>query len=211
MSLLKNPNLHANVGSTQRIEAFSDGIFAFNATLLVLELKAPELMDGSLQTFLNNLMIMGPKFLGFVISFVTIAIFWVNHHHFFHNFNRADWKLLWFNNLLLFFITLMPFTTALIGDYPKNPAVVMMYALVMLLATMSFALTIRHVFFKSKLMSEDIPLADRKKEFKRIWLAIIMYAAATIVAPFLVDVSLVLLALTPILYFVPSILEANQS
>lgn len=209
MSLLKRSNLHVNVGSTQRIEAFSDGIFAFNATLLVLELHVPELTNGTLQTFLDALMNMGPKFLGFVISFITIAIFWVNHHHFFHNFNRADWKLLWFNNMLLFFITLMPFTTAFIGDYPKNPAVVALYALVMWFATFSFALTIRHVFFKSKLMDDDIPLADRKKEFNRIWPAIITYGIATVIAPFYVYISLGLLFLTPILYFVPSIIENN--
>lgn len=208
---LKRKSTIKNIESTDRVESFSDGIFGFNLTLLVVELSVPMLSDKSHQTLLNALMNLGPKFFSFFISFLTIAIFWVNHHHFFHNFHRADWKLLWHNNALLFCITFIPFMTDFIGDYPTNDGVVMMYAIALLCTTLSFMMMIRYVFFKSNLMDGHIAIMDRKSEFKRIWPAIFLYAAAAIIAMLNVYVALGLLILTPLIYFIPSILEANEN
>ena len=62
-----------------------------------------------------------PKLASFTVSFVTIAIFWVNHHSFFSGVTHTDWKLLWANNLLLFFLAIVPFTTAVLGDHLGQP------------------------------------------------------------------------------------------
>ena len=66
--------------STARIEAFSDGVIAIIVTLLILEIRIPQLPNLSNRAVLDALVALGPKFVGFAVSFVTVAIFWVNHH-----------------------------------------------------------------------------------------------------------------------------------
>lgn len=70
--------------------------------------------------FWNELWALSPKLVSFAISF-TVAIFWVNHHHFMHRVDETDWPLLWLNNLLLFWLGTVPFTTGFLGDYPREP------------------------------------------------------------------------------------------
>lgn len=110
--------------SKNRLEAFSDGMFAIILTILVLELHVPNLPDSSFAVFAGAMLGLAPKFLSFLFSFFIIAIFWVNHHHIVHLLDKVDTKLLWLNISLLFFACLFPFLTAFIGDYPLNPYVV---------------------------------------------------------------------------------------
>ena len=102
---------------TTRLEAFSDGIFAIAATLLVLEIgvsaKSPNLA--------HDLLRLWPSYLAYVTSFVTIGIIWINHHHTVSLFGRVDRAMLFINNLLLLTIAFMPFPTKLVGDYLDKP------------------------------------------------------------------------------------------
>ncbi len=198
------------VDGTERIEAFSDGIFAFSITLLVMDIKIPPLNDLSNQAALTALFHQFPKFIIFLFSFLVIAILWVNHHHFFHNFKHSDWKFLWHNNLLMLWVILIPFATAFLGDQPFQPIVVMLYSFIMFLAVFSFMLMVRYVFFKSTLLDLNIPLMTRKKEYRRVFPAVFMYAFATIVAPWFVYFSLAILVLVPLIYFVPSFIEERK-
>ncbi|MEO6588010.1 MAG: TMEM175 family protein, partial [Pyrinomonadaceae bacterium] len=114
--------------STGRIEQFSDGVFAIVITLLVLTLQVPKIEnEKSVFDVLNALFQLLPKFLGFVMSFFFVAVFWVAHHQFFHTLNLSTRTLLWLNNLFLFFITFIPFPTALLGEYPDNIASVIFF------------------------------------------------------------------------------------
>ncbi|NVN94003.1 MAG: DUF1211 domain-containing protein [Bacteroidetes bacterium] len=117
-----------------RLEAFSDGMFAIIITILVLELKVPELATNSAQDFFHSLYELLPKFISFIFSFFLLSIFWVNHHNILHQVEKVDIKLLWLNILFLFFSTLFPFIAAFIGNYPLNPYLVSFYPLNMLLA-----------------------------------------------------------------------------
>ena len=102
---------------TGRVEAFSDGVFAFAITLLVLNLKDPALnsvVDGSL---LPGLLNQWPALFALITSFATILIMWVNHHNMFTYIRRTDTVLLFLNGLLLFFVVLTPFTTQLIASH----------------------------------------------------------------------------------------------
>jgi uncharacterized membrane protein len=94
----------------ERLLAFSDGVLAVIITIMVLELHAPE--DASLQA-LHALL---PKFLGYVLSFIYVAIYWVNHHHMMYTVRRVNGAVLWANMALLFFLSLVPFTTAWLGE-----------------------------------------------------------------------------------------------
>ena len=95
-----------------RLEAFSDGMFAIILTVLVLELKVPHLENNTWPVFLGAMSEIVPKLISFVFSFFIIAIFWVNHHHIVHQIEKVDSKLLWLNIILLFFACLFPFLTA---------------------------------------------------------------------------------------------------
>ena len=96
----------------ERLSAFTDGVTAVIITIMVLELKPPEGTD------LTALARLTPTFLSYVLSFISVAIYWNNHHHFFALVERVDGAILWANINLLFWISLIPFTTAWMGDHP---------------------------------------------------------------------------------------------
>ena len=101
---------------TNRIEAFSDGVFAIAITLLVLDLKVPrDLLAG--QQLADVLLAQWPAYLAFLTSFATILIMWVNHHRMFTLIGRSDDRLMFYNGLLLLGITVVPFPTSLVAEY----------------------------------------------------------------------------------------------
>lgn len=136
-----NTQLDQGLPGPGRLEAFSDGVLAIVITLLVLEIKAPHLAsasDGG--EALAALAALGPKFLGYLLSFFFIAVFWVNHHRFFRLVARVDTRLLWLNILLLLALSFIPFPTAMIGEYPGNPVSLSLFAVVLMLAGVAFNL-----------------------------------------------------------------------
>lgn len=100
---------------TGRLEAFSDGIFAFAITLLVLALHDPT--QGSRVSLLTGLIQEWPSFFAFFTSFITILIMWVNHHNMFNFVRKIDVSFMFLNGLLLLTVTLTPFTTMLVADH----------------------------------------------------------------------------------------------
>ena len=102
--------------STSRTEAFSDGVFAIAATLLVLELKVPHVEPGELGgTLLGN----WPSYATYVVSFLVIGIIWVNHHAVLERIRKVDRPLLFLNLVFLMAVAVIPFPTALLADYLK--------------------------------------------------------------------------------------------
>jgi uncharacterized membrane protein len=104
--------------SKGRIEALTDGIFAVAMTLLVLDLRLPqvagELSDAGLREALIGLL---PKLESYVISFLVLCIFWLGHHRLMHQVRGVDHRFLWRNLLFILFITFVPFTTSLMGEH----------------------------------------------------------------------------------------------
>lgn len=103
---------------THRIEALSDGIFAFAMTLLVMTLTIPDALSQStnisLQTLLSGQV---HKFINYFFSFLVLAVFWIVHHQQFHLIRRADFKLLWINIIILMLVALVPFSADIAGDF----------------------------------------------------------------------------------------------
>jgi TMEM175 potassium channel family protein len=93
-----------------RLTAFSDGVIAIIITIMVLELKVPQGTD------LKALAGQAPVFLSYVLSFIYVAIYWNNHHHLLHTVARVSGPILWANNNLLFWMSLVPFTTGWMGE-----------------------------------------------------------------------------------------------
>jgi uncharacterized membrane protein len=114
-----------------RIAAFSDGVFAIAITLLALQLEIPSSDSVDVWAAIQDLW---PNFLSFAISFAVIGAYWVAHHRLYSVINRYDARLLWLNLLSLFFIVIMPFTTALVGEHGDQDASVIVYALTVALA-----------------------------------------------------------------------------
>lgn len=117
---------------TGRLEAFSDGVMAIIITIMVLELKASE------ETDLNSLLAKAPVFLSYVFSFIYVGIYWNNHHHLFQITQKVNGKILWANLHLLFWLSLIPFTTAWIGKNYNDELPVIAYGVVLLLCATAY-------------------------------------------------------------------------
>jgi uncharacterized membrane protein len=126
---------HLHPNETQRIEAFSDGVFAIAITLLIIEIGVPHVTgEESLSEALGDLW---PSYGAYVLSFVMIGIYWVNHHSLFRLFVRTDHFFLMLNVFFLMAIAFLPFPTAVLGEYLNDSAerdsAVRLYALGLLL------------------------------------------------------------------------------
>ncbi len=123
-----------NEMKTGRLEAFSDGVLAIIITIMVLELKAPETAEFS--ALLPRI----PLFIGYLISFIYLGIYWNNHHHLFQLAERVNGKILWANLHLLFWLSLIPFTTAWIGEHHSATAPVVLYGFILFMSALAFKL-----------------------------------------------------------------------
>jgi uncharacterized membrane protein len=115
-----------------RLLAFTDGVIAIIITIMVLELKVPH------EAGLAALAPVAPVFLSYVLSFTYLAIYWNNHHHFFHLVRRVDGMMLWANMHLLFWLSLIPFATGWMGEnhFAKLPTA--LYGLTLLMPALAW-------------------------------------------------------------------------
>ena len=168
---------------TGRIEAFSDGVFAFAITLLVLYLKDPALSGGG--SLLQGLVSQWPTFFAFVTSFMTILIMWVGHHEMFTYIVRADRQFMFLNGFLLFFVTLTPFTTSLVADHitssDSGTAAVVYSGSFLLLAT-AWNLIWRYASGPHRLIAEHITAAQVKAFTRNFYVGPVFYTVALLVA-----------------------------
>ena len=124
-----------------RLEAFSDGVFAIAITLLVIELHAPVLEPG--ETLAHGLWLEWPSYVAYLVSFLTIGVIWLNHHRVFTQVVRVDGPLLVLNLDLLLWTALIPFPTAVVADYlgqggEQAKTAVAVYSAVFVLVSVSF-------------------------------------------------------------------------
>ncbi|MGG4106900.1 TMEM175 family protein [Paenibacillus lautus] len=123
----------------KRMEAFSDGVLAIIITIMVLEFKVPEGHDW------HALVELGPKIISYIFSFVYVGIYWNNHHHLLHMVRTMNGRLMWLNLLLLFWLSLVPFTTAWMGESHFAPTPTALYGIILLLAAFSYWLLQRMI------------------------------------------------------------------
>ena len=141
-----------------RMEAFSDGMFAVIITIMVLEMKVPHGLD------LQALHSVTPAFLSYVLSFLYVGIYWNNHHHLLHAAQRVAGSVLWANLHLLFWLSLVPFATAWMGENHFAAIPVAVYGGIMLLAGVAYFILTRSLIAhqeKDSLLATSIG-RDRK-------------------------------------------------
>ncbi len=123
--------------SKNRLEAFSDGVIAIIITIMVLELEVPH------EPELAALAPLAPVFLSYVLSFVFVGIYWNNHHHMLHAAHQVSGPILWANLHLLFWLSLVPFTAAWMGENGMAADTVALYGVVLLMAGVAYYILAR--------------------------------------------------------------------
>jgi TMEM175 potassium channel family protein len=120
--------------TTNRMETFSDGVIAIIITIMVLGLALPA------GPGLNALRPVVPELLAYLLSFVFLGIYWSNHHHMLHVTTRVNGAILWANLLLLFWLSLVPFSTRWLAEYPNASIPVACYGALLILSAVSYTL-----------------------------------------------------------------------
>lgn len=169
--------------STTRLENFSDGVFAIVLTLLAFQFKVPKFSSGEdlMQNFYELLKI-APYLLGFIFSFFFIAVFWVNHHHLYHAVKETNSALLWYNIYFLFWITMLPFAIAMVGDHPHVPLAAVSLGFVLFMASVAAYLLLRYSYVKSKLVDETLSNDSIESGLSKNMLAIVITFLGILIA-----------------------------
>ena len=180
--------------SKGRLEAFSDGVIAIIITIMVLELRAPHGADWSI---LRPLM---PVFLSYVLSFIHVGIYWNNHHHLLHATRQISGGVMWSNMHLLFWLSLVPFVTAWMGEnaFASNP--VALYGVVLLMAALAYALLVRVLL---KHHEADSPLARAIGSDAKGNISVLLYVIGIVSSWIHPAVSLVFYVVVTVIWLVP--------
>ena len=190
-------NLHLT-----RIEAFSDGVFAIVVTLLVLELKVPALKDhASVAELAHQLVELLPKFLSWLISFMIVCKFWLNHHHMLSLARGANYGFAWLNSLFLMGQSFIPFPTALVGEYPDNKLAVSAFGAVFALNTLLFLALF--AYLRRHLLKPELAAHQDPHAIVKGLIPVASYLLGAAAAWVDVRVAFVIYALTPLFYITP--------
>lgn len=182
-----------------RIEALSDGIFAIVMTLLVLELHVPH-VAGALSTALLDLW---PKVLVFVISFVILAIYWTGHHIQFTFVKAANFNYTWLNILFLLAICLVPFSSALLGEYPLKQTSQLVYGINLIFCGLLLYIAWRYAQKAGLVEPQRMTKELRRNSRHKMLLPPLLYVLAILVSFVDTRASLFFFAFGPVTYFIP--------
>jgi uncharacterized membrane protein len=188
--------------SADRLGIFSDAVIAVIITIMVLELKPP---DGSR---LADLLPLWPTAISYLVSYVFIAIIWVNHHHLMHFVHSSTPRLIWLNFVHLFFVALIPFATAWVARSELAPVPVALYATIFLLVDIAYLAFEREVLAQAD--QQAMPDRVRKRARRRTLLAVVVFAAGALIAPFMPLVGFGTVCAALLLYRSPEALHKHS-
>ena len=143
---------------TSRVEAFSDGVFAIAITLLIIEVHVPGREHAG--TLGEELLDLWPSYLGYLTSFLTIGVMWINHHYVFSLIDRVDRTMLLLNTTLLLMIAFVPFPTAVLAQFIETDgarAAAVLYGATLTLTAINFFAWWRYASTRRRLIAEQVP------------------------------------------------------
>jgi uncharacterized membrane protein len=179
-----------------RLEAFSDGVIAIIITIMVLELKIPH--NPTWQSYLDAY----PVFISYAISFIFVGLYWSTHHHLFQTVSKVDNKVLWLNMLTLFWLSLIPFATASMGENLFASVPVTVYAIILILVPASNILLINAL---CRVHGPNSELYKKYKGDKKSYITLSLNVVSAIIAfvgfP---KIAFVLITLTALMWFLPN-------
>jgi TMEM175 potassium channel family protein len=181
--------------STSRVEAFSDGVIAIIVTVMVLQLTHPA------QPTLAALLRQSPIFLSYALSFLVVAIMWVNHHHLIHAVREVSARLLWANLNLLFWMSLIPFVTDFLGRNPRVPFPVSLYGFDLAMCGFAFWL-LRIELVRQHRHDPEMSEYHARVQLKNLFSAF-LYLSAGALAHVSIYISYFVYVLIPMVYFLP--------
>jgi uncharacterized membrane protein len=178
-----------------RLEAFSDGVLAIIITIMVLELKVPhESTFEALKTLL-------PVFSSYILSFVLIGIYWGNHHHLLHTVSQVTSSMIWANLHLLFWLSLIPFATAWMGENNFGKYSVICYSVLLILCAIAYTI-LQSTVMKNHIVTEKLEKALKKQE-KKGYISLTAYTLAAIFAFINPGISAALFVAVAVLWIIP--------
>ncbi len=180
--------------TTNRLEAFSDGVLAIIITIMVLEMKVPEGADFA------TLKPLFPKFISYILSFIYVGIYWNNHHHLFHVIEKVSGKILWANLFLLFCLSLIPFSTGWMGEnhFDKNP--VALYGINLFMCALAFI-----ILEKSSIHyeGENSKLKLALKNYNKEYASLALYFIGVLISYYFPMFSVTLYAIVALVWLIP--------
>lgn len=177
-----------------RVEAFSDGVLAIAITIMVLEIKVPH---GEALADLKKII---PHFISYVLSFIYVGIYWNNHHHMLHAVEKVDGKILWANMYLLFWLSLIPFATAWMGENHFAQAPMGVYGIVLLMSAIAYNILQRCIIAKNG--HDSLLFKSVGKDFKGK-ASIVLYIIAIIASYFFEWISAGIYILVALMWLIP--------
>ena len=178
-----------------RLEAFSDGVLAIIITIMVLELRVPQGHEWS------DLSVLYPKFISYVLSFLYIGIYWGNHHHLVHTASRVTSFIMLANLNLLFWLSLIPFTTHWMGDSHFAEKPVALYSVNLLLAGIAYYI-LQKAIEKTVVEHDKLTTALKKLSYKGIF-SQIAYTVSIVLAFFFPIVSVIISFIVAVIWLIP--------
>ena len=153
-----------------RLESFSDAVIAIILTIMVLELKVPE--ASTWQEVLH----LYPLFISYLLSFLFVGIYWVNHHHLFHALSHVNSRILWSNMFLLFFLSLIPWATATMGENHFSSHSVIIYTFLCMLPAVAYSFLSKSIIASRGVNKEVLRILEKSKTKERISLVLYLVA-----------------------------------
>lgn len=178
-----------------RLEAFSDGVLAIIITIMVLELKVPH------EPTLHALMELSNTFLSYLMSFIFIGIYWGNHHHLLHTVHHVNSRIIWANMGLLFTLSVVPFTTAWMGESHFEKIPLATYSANLLVCGISYFIlhrTIMAHYTHSTKLTEAL-----KKQEKKGMLSTVLYILTLFSSLYYPWIAGLLIAIVAVLWLIP--------
>lgn len=177
-------------------------MFAIIVTLLVLDLKVPTLHNPhSVRELAGRLVALLPQFLSWLISFVIVCKFWLNHHHIFGLARYANYSLVWLNVVFLMCQSFIPFPTALMGEHASNPLAVSFFGGVMALNTIAFIAMHRYIL--RHLIKPELADSQDPHIILKSFVGVISYLIGATAAWFSPGVAFAVYLLTPLFFIIP--------
>lgn len=184
-----------------RVEAFSDGVLAIIITIMIIEIKAPH------ENSFNALIPLIPVFLSYILSFAYIGIYWNNHHHMFQTVKKVNGAVLWLNILLLFWLSLIPFTTSWIGEQHFSTVPMCIYGIILLMSAITYFLLQNKLI---QLHGKESLLQQAVKDDKKGKISLLCYALAIPLAFVSTWISGILYIAVALLWIIPDKRIENQ-
>ena len=162
-----------------RLEAFSDGVFAIVITLLILDIRFP---DVEYSQFGRTLISLVPRILAYGMSFIIIGVYWVTHHNSMQAMRKTDRSFLWLNILLLLCVSFIPFPTSLLGRYPFEAGPIIIYGLTLIASNAVGYLMILYVWYHPHLAIAEFSNTYVRRHTPVYILVNVLYLCAILVA-----------------------------